>query len=55
MLFKALASIFATILFLLFVGPVIVKLKEFSIIGVTLIGITLMVIDLWQSVRSKED
>lgn len=55
MLFKTLVTILAAALFLLFVGPVIFKLKEFSIIGVSLVGITMMGFDLWQSLHNKDD
>ena len=52
---KIFAAIVAVILMLMYLGPVMLKLKEPVLVGVILIGIVLMLIDLWQSLRSKSD
>lgn len=55
MAFKILAGIVAAALLVIFVGPVVVKLKEVSLILVVLIGLAMMIVDIWQALRSKED
>ena len=40
---------------LVYLGPVMLKLKDPALILVMLIGIALMLIDLWQSLQSKTD
>ncbi len=55
MAFKILAGIIATILVLAFLLPPVVKLRDFALGGVILIGIVMMLVDLWQSLRSKDD
>ena len=37
-----------------FVAPVVIKLKDVALIAVVLIGLAMMLVDLWQSLRSKE-
>jgi hypothetical protein len=53
--FKIVAGIVAAALVLIFVGPVVVKLKDVALTCVVLIGVTMMVVDLWQSFKSKDD
>jgi len=53
--FKILASIVAAALLIVFIGPVVVKLKDVALSAVVLIGISMMAIDIWQSLKSKED
>lgn len=55
MLFKILGSILAASLLIVFIGPVVVKLKDVALSVVVLIGLTMMVVDIWQSLKSKED
>ena len=55
MAFKIFASLVAIVALLVFVGPVVVKLKEFSLAAVVLIGVGMMVTDVWQSLKSKDD
>lgn len=55
MIFRILSGIVAIALLVAFIGPVALKLKEFALIAVALIGVGLAVIDLWQSIRAKED
>jgi len=55
MIFKTFAGIVAAALLIIFVGPVVVKLKDVALTIVVLIGLTMMLIDLWQSLGSKDD
>ncbi len=55
MAFKIFASIVAAALLLIFVGPVVVKLKDYALTGVVLIGVTMMVVDIWQALRSNDE
>lgn len=55
MAFKILASIVAAALLLIFIGPVVVKLKSVALSVVVLIGVSMMVVDIWQSIRSTDD
>ena len=53
--FRIFASVIAALLLIAFVAPVVVKLKEASLIAVVLIGLGMMVTDLWQSLKSGEN
>jgi len=55
MAFKILAGIVAAGLLILFIGPVVVKLKELSLTAVVLIGLAMMIVDVWQSFKSKDE
>ena len=55
MIFKVLGSILAAALLIIFIGPVVVKLKDVALSIVVLIGVTMMVVDIWHSLRSKDD
>lgn len=55
MAFKILAGIVAVVLMLLYLGPIALKLKEPALTLVIVVGIGLMLIDLWQSWQSKGD
>ncbi len=55
MAFKILASIIAAAMMLLFMGPVVVKLKDFALGGVVLIGVAMMATDMWNALQSKDD
>ena len=52
---KVIAGIIGTVLLLAYVSPVVLRLKEISLWGVFLLGAGMMVVDLWQSFKSKED
>jgi len=52
---KIIAGIAGVGLLLVYVAPVVLRLKEIPLWGVALLGIGMMLIDLWQSLRSKED
>jgi hypothetical protein len=53
--FKVFAGIVAAALLLTFVGPVVIKLKDVALSIVVLIGFAMMLLDTWQSLKSKED
>ena len=53
--FKIISSIVAAALLLIFIGPVVVKLKDVALSCVVLIGVVMMFADIWQSLRSKDD
>jgi ABC-type branched-subunit amino acid transport system permease subunit len=55
MLFKILGSILAASLLIVFIGPVAIKLKDVAFSIVVLIGLTMMIADIWQALKSKED
>jgi len=55
MVFKVIASMVAAALLMIFIGPVVVKLKELSLSIVVLIGLAMMLTDIWQALRSKDD
>ena len=52
--FRIFASIVAALLLIAFVAPVVVKLKEVSLAAVVLIGLAMMITDLWQSLKSGD-
>lgn len=53
--FKIGAGVVALILLLGYLVPPVIKLKEVALGVVICIGIAMMLVDLWQSLRSKED
>jgi len=55
MKFKVFAGVIGAALLIMFIGPVVLKLKEVALSIVSLIGITMMIVDIWQALRSKED
>ena len=55
MALKIFAGLIAIALAIAFLAPPIVKLKDVMLIIVVLIGVVMMVIDVGQSLRSKED
>ena len=55
MAFKIFAGIIATILMVVYLLAPIIKLKDAALAAVVLLGLVLMLIDLWQSIRSKGD
>lgn len=52
---KIVASLVALILMVGFTGVAVAKLKDVALAVVTLIGLVMMAIDLWQSIQSKDD
>ncbi len=55
MIIKALTGVLATLMALAFFVVPILKLKDPALIGVILIGVALMLVDLIEKLRSKED
>jgi len=54
MILKIVFGIVATFLLVAFVGPVILKLKDIALSAVLLIGLLMMLVDLWQSLRLND-
>jgi len=52
--YKVFASVVAAALLIVFIAPVVLKLKEVSLSVVVLIGLAMMITDLWQSLKSSE-
>ena len=55
MIFKIFAGIVAAALLIVFVGPVVIKLKDVALTVVVLIGLIMMLVDVLQSLGSKDD
>ena len=55
MALKIFAGIVGVVLLLVYIAPVVVKLKDIPLWCVALLGVGMMLVDLWQSLRSKED
>ena len=54
MLIKVIGSILAVGLLVVFIGPVVVKLKDVALSTVVVIGLAMMIVDAWQGLQSKE-
>jgi hypothetical protein len=52
---KIFAAAVAVVLMLCFLAPPVLKLKDFELGAVILIGIVMMLADLWQSLQEKEN
>jgi hypothetical protein len=55
MAYKIIAGIIAAALLLTYVGPVVLKLNDVALWSVVVIGVMMMLVDLWQSLQSKDD
>lgn len=55
MAFNIIAGIVAVILMLVYLGPVVIKLGDPALIIVIFVGFVMMLIDLWQSLQSKDN
>lgn len=55
MAFKILAGVVAMVLMIAYLAPPIYKLKDVALAIVIAIGIVMMLVDLVQSLQSKED
>ncbi len=55
MALKILAGLIAIVLALAFLAPPVVKLKDIVLGIVVMIGVVMMVVDFWQSLRSRDD
>lgn len=52
---KIVAAVIAVALFVSYVGAILVKMKDVALGAVILVGVAMMLIDVWQSVAGKED
>jgi hypothetical protein len=52
---KIFAAVVAVVMVLCFLAPPVIKLKDVPLGVVILIGIAMMLVDLWQSLQSKDD
>lgn len=52
---KAAYSILAVVLMLLYLSPVVYRLKQVDLTIVVLIGVAMMFVDVWQSLKAKEE
>ena len=55
MAFKILAGLIAATLVIAFLAPPAIKLQDAALGGVILVGVVMMLVDLWQSIWSKDD
>jgi hypothetical protein len=55
MAFKIFAGVVALLLLVAFVTPHVLKLKDIPLGIVVAAGIVMMLVDLWQSLKSKDD
>ena len=55
MIWKSVSGLIAIALVVAFLAPAAVKLKDFVLFSVIGIGIAMIAVDLWQSLRSKDD
>lgn len=55
MLFKILSGLVSVALLAGFVMPVVWKLKDVALTAVVMIGMVMMLVDLWQSMQENED
>lgn len=51
---KIVAAVIAVVLLVAYLSPVVLKLKEIALGVVIMIGIVMMLVDLWQSLREAE-
>jgi predicted ABC-type exoprotein transport system permease subunit len=51
---KILSALIAVVLVVGFLSPMVFKLKDAALGAVIAIGITMMLIDLWQSLQAKD-
>ena len=52
---KILAAIVAVVLVLAYLGPMVLKMKDAALSVVVVIGVAVMLVDLWQSLGKPED
>ena len=53
--YKIIVGIVAAALLLAYMAPVVLRLQDTALWIVALIGIAMMLVDLWQSLQSKDD
>jgi hypothetical protein len=52
--YKILAGIIAAVLMITYMAPVVWRLKDAALWVVATIGVVMMLVDLWQSLRAKD-
>ncbi len=52
---KTVYAVVAVILMLLYLSPVLYRLKELDLAIVVIVGVAMMLLDVWQSLKSKEE
>ena len=55
MAYKIIVGVLAAALLLIYMAPVVLRLKDTALWIVAGIGTAMMLVDLWQSLRSKDD
>lgn len=55
MIWKILGGIIGAALMLAYVAPVVLRLKEVALSVVVVLALGMMLVDLWQSLQSKDD
>jgi hypothetical protein len=55
MIAKIIFCLLAVAMLLLLIGPVLIKLKEASLIVVAMTGVVLMLVDMWHTLRGGRD
>jgi hypothetical protein len=55
MIYKTLAGVLAAIALIAYMAPVVWRLQDAALWIVVLLGVGMMLLDLWQSLQSKED
>ena len=55
MLLKIVAGIIGAALLLAYVAPVALRLKDYALSAVVVLGLGMMLVDFWQSLQSKDD
>ena len=55
MLFKIVAGVLTVALMLAYLMAPVIKLKEVALGVVIVLGLAMMAVDLWQSLKSKDD
>ncbi|MBE7426758.1 MAG: hypothetical protein HS106_12125 [Ideonella sp.] len=52
---KTVYAVVAVVLMLLYLSPVLYRLKELDLAIVVIVGVGMMLLDVWQSLKSKEE
>jgi hypothetical protein len=52
---KLVSAVVAVVLMIGYLAPIVFKLKEVALGAVVLIGIGMMLVDLWQSLQKREE
>jgi len=52
---KTVYAVVAVVLMLLYLSPVLYRLRELDLTIVVVIGVGMMLVDVWQSLKSKEE